>query len=585
MEALFKLIEAVLNQISKHIYQTLRRFLFLCLLLALPDAIQLAQGQESYFARLITPDLALCESGDVEIQIEFNTAIDGPVDVGIEVRGDVTGLLMASPKFVQNYYPATQGAIKTQVHTVDYPDDNEITIKLTTGLDGNGTPYNESDMRGQTVIRIDRIPTAPFNAGDDIVTCGLSTTLNATPGSGNGHTSYLWSGSGGNFSDNSIANPVFTANNEGTYTLTFTQINGVCQANDQVNVTLNGQPAATIDSESTICGSGNATINLTLQGNGPWQARYAAGNQESTLNITSSAYSFSRNITGETEFRLINVTDVNGCVTSYNGEVGSTVVIPDLKVNADAGEYTEVCGDLVELNAAAPGMGIGQWSGDGVFDDTSDPKTGFRISALTTGVVEKDLTWTITNGDCLSSDVVRVKFYKKPETDLFTAGRDTILYNKTDYTLQASLPFGSGVWAVIEGNAVITGINDPTTPISNLRYGLNRLRWTLSNGVCSSVSDDVTITVTGVKHYNGISPNGDGKNDVLVIEGADVVANNELIIFDGRGKVVYQTRDYQNDWGGTDNSGKILPDGYYYFNFRGEGVDIKDYLIIKSSVY
>jgi flagellar hook assembly protein FlgD len=72
---------------------------------------------------------------------------------------------------------------------------------------------------------------------------------------------------------------------------------------------------------------------------------------------------------------------------------------------------------------------------------------------------------------------------------------------------------------------------------------------------------------------------------VLVIEGADVVANNELIIFDGRGKVVYQSRDYQNDWGGTDNSGKILPDGYYYFNFRGEGVDIKDYLIIKSSVY
>ena len=58
MEALFKLIEAVLNQISKHIYQTLRRFLFLCLLLALPDAIQLAQGQESYFARLLTPDLA-----------------------------------------------------------------------------------------------------------------------------------------------------------------------------------------------------------------------------------------------------------------------------------------------------------------------------------------------------------------------------------------------------------------------------------------------------------------------------------------------------------------------------------------------
>ena len=585
MEALSKLVEAVLNQNCKHNYQILHRILFLCLLLTLPNSSQLAQGQASYFARLLTPDQAICESGEIEIRIEFNAAIDGPVDVGIEIRGDVSGFLMGSPKFVQNYYPATQGAVITKTHTVAYPDDNEITIKLTTGLDGNGTVYDASDMQGQTVIRIDRIPTAPFSAGDDIVTCGLSTTLNATPGSGNGHTSYLWSGSGGNFSDNSIANPVFTANNEGTYTLTFTQINGVCQANDQVNVTLNGQPAATIDSESTICGSGNATINLTLQGNGPWHARYAAGNQEATVMASTSTHSITHNLTGETEFRLINVTDVNGCVTTYDGEVGSTVVVPDLKVNADAGEYTEVCGDLVELNAATPSMGIGLWSGDGVFDNPSDPNTGFRISALTPGVVEKDLTWAITNGDCISSDVVRVKFYKKPDTGLFTAGRDTVLYNKTDYALQATLPFGSGVWAVVEGNAVITGNNDPTTPISNLRYGNNRLRCTLSNGVCALVSDDVTITVTGVKHYNGISPNGDGKNDMLIIEGADVVANNELIIFDGKGKVVYQTRDYQNDWGGTDNSGKLLPDGYYYFSFRGEGVDIKDYLIIKSSVY
>ena len=89
MEALFKLIEAVLNQISKHIYQTLRRFLSSACCWPYPMQFN-SQGQESYFARLITPDLALCESGDVEIKIEFNTAIDEPVDVGIEVRGDVT---------------------------------------------------------------------------------------------------------------------------------------------------------------------------------------------------------------------------------------------------------------------------------------------------------------------------------------------------------------------------------------------------------------------------------------------------------------------------------------------------------------
>ena len=119
--------------------------------------------------------------------------------------------------------------------------------------------------------------------------------------------------------------------------------------------------------------------------------------------------------------------------------------------------------------------------------------------------------------------------------------------------------------------------------MEGLKYGPNLLRWTVTNGICDPVSKDVLITVTGVKHYTGISPNDDNLNDIFIIEGAEQIENNKLSVFDRSGKLVYQTASYQNNWGGIDLNGKALPDGNYYFRFQGDGVDIKDFLIIKRS--
>jgi gliding motility-associated-like protein len=71
---------------------------------------------------------------------------------------------------------------------------------------------------------------------------------------------------------------------------------------------------------------------------------------------------------------------------------------------------------------------------------------------------------------------------------------------------------------------------------------------------------------------NGISPNSDGKNDVLIIPGILRNQPNELTIFNRWGNIVYQTSNYKNDWGGqTDRAfsllagDNLLPDGTYYY--------------------
>ena len=57
-----------------------------------------------------------------------------------------------------------------------------------------------------------------------------------------------------------------------------------------------------------------------------------------------------------------------------------------------------------------------------------------------------------------------------------------------------------------------------------------------------------------------MSPNGDGINDYFKIYNLESYPDNELVVLDRRGKIVYRCKNYQNDW-----SAEGIPDGVYYF--------------------
>jgi len=83
------------------------------------------------------------------------------------------------------------------------------------------------------------------------------------------------------------------------------------------------------------------------------------------------------------------------------------------------------------------------------------------------------------------------------------------------------------------------------------------------------ISTTLFITVTVLEDYNitpnnVISPNGDGVNDVWVVENLSAYPDNEVQIFDKAGRVLYKVRNYQNDWNGQLN-GQVLHGGAYYY--------------------
>ena len=64
---------------------------------------------------------------------------------------------------------------------------------------------------------------------------------------------------------------------------------------------------------------------------------------------------------------------------------------------------------------------------------------------------------------------------------------------------------------------------------------------------------------------NVITANGDGVNDLFEIQ--NLTENTEVIILNRWGNVVFSSNNYQNNWAGTDTSGKELVDGVYTYKF------------------
>ena len=76
--------------------------------------------------------------------------------------------------------------------------------------------------------------------------------------------------------------------------------------------------------------------------------------------------------------------------------------------------------------------------------------------------------------------------------------------------------------------------------------------------------------------YNALSVNGDGLNEKLIIENIEYFPENELVIYNRNGRVVFKTSNYgvnNNYFKGYSNinstlgNKKVLPMGTYFYTF------------------
>ncbi len=114
--------------------------------------------------------------------------------------------------------------------------------------------------------------------------------------------------------------------------------------------------------------------------------------------------------------------------------------------------------------------------------------------------------------------------------------------------------------------------------------GVDSLTYIICNTLgCDTALVEITVICSSgeLRVFNGFSPNGDGVGDSFRIDGLDYFPNHELFIYNRWGNLVFEARNYANDWQGR-WEGRDLPDGTYFYVLNdGEGNVLSGHVVIQ----
>ena len=233
--------------------------------------------------------------------------------------------------------------------------------------------------------------------------------------------------------------PAFTAMT-GTATVTFTpKANGCTGTPVVVTYTVNARPnAGSISGGTSVCQGGT----LTLSSNGLSGGTWSSNNGNATIDANTGQLS---GVSAGMSTITYSVT-ANSCTSST-----SVVVTVDAPATtASAGTDQSICSDAFAVLAAnTPSVGTGAWTvstgpstSSSQFSNTGSPTAIFTPAG---GVGTYTLTWTITNGTCVSSDELDID-----ALSCLCAGSDAAAsaYNDGWQTGDSDNPSAFGAWTL-----------------------------------------------------------------------------------------------------------------------------------------
>lgn len=125
--------------------------------------------------------------------------------------------------------------------------------------------------------------------------------------------------------------------------------------------------------------------------------------------------------------------------------------------------------------------------------------------------------------------------------------------------------------------------NDDCSSIDSLKPGTYTVTVKISYYINSVQYDTLltnTVTINDqngpckVKIYSGVTPNGDGNNDIFTIDNISEFPNNHLLIYNRWGRLVYEANGYDNItkfWPTKEESGNLSSTTYFYLLDLGDG--------------
>jgi len=142
-------------------------------------------------------------------------------------------------------------------------------------------------------------------------------------------------------------------------------------------------------------------------------------------------------------------------------------------------------------------------------------------------------------------------------------------------------------WDTAPASAVSPGVLTTTNPIPNSFVSSRTNLSDLSSNEYFSKAVRKSNGLAMLRIPEGISPNGDGKNDRFVIQNMSLSDNLSLEIYNKEQRIVYKDLNYSNTFEGIGNQNEFvnstLPIGTYYFLLKvNEERSIRGFFIINK---
>lgn len=288
---------------------------------------------------------------------------------------------------------------------------------------------------------------------------------------------------------------------------------------------------------------------------------------------------------------------LNGCESMLSAPF-NLQVIPSQTGTAFAGDDQTVCeaNQIATLQAQPPAVGEGHWTPlDGA--TVVQPAVAYtKVLGLVPG--ENRFVWTLTNGLCpgVGSDTTVVYLENlKAMDDFYSLPLNDSLLNinllENDF-IQNVPELDFTVLARPTKGQLFEDLNGRVTyvPYPNA-FGEDGFRYRICSMACPDACDEATVRISldgsvaaaDCFRPNLITPDGDGQDDVFVIPCAAGWPGSSILIFNRWGSTIFESDDYQNDWGGT-YQGQSLPPGTYFYQLRlkdGKGTVLQGFVAVQ----
>ncbi|WP_216726495.1 T9SS type B sorting domain-containing protein [Hymenobacter siberiensis] len=442
-------------------------------------------------------------------------AITAPVRV-CQTNGPVTfglpGGFTGSTYVFQLAGATLAGTGNTRVlATLPAPGTYTLTVQETTSAGCTGPVYT-------TPFTVAPTPTAPTISGSGFV-CNVATPQQYAIANPTAGASYQWTIVGGTVTAGGTSSQVTVRfNATGPYTVSAAEISAApasCTGPATIRTILFDSPTLTL-SNASVDAASNSRVIISL----------------GTLNSanTPNPVQVLRRVAGAGSFAPVGTVAASATTFTDNSAVDA---------NANSYEYqlslTNGCGTVTTTGVAQTIR----------LQATATATAGGRDQGSTA------LTWNAFVGFA----VKEYRIYRRTD-----AGAPVLIATVSPTTLQYTAtntdPNSTATGLGFSQNFRVVAASTDATPL-------------LSNSNETSVS-----FANAVKTYNVITPNRDGQNDVLVIDNIGLYPGNTFTIFNRWGREVYKTTNYQNNWGGDDNT----PAGnYFYILTLPNGTSVKNW--------